>query len=180
MPIEAQVHSTAKRAVLIVGFALVLAGALIGLGKLSADRESGPSAQALPVANAAYIAPVVNLRIADATAESAWSAALASTLTARTEVHVANGRVDVLSDHYAIEVDRLDKWHEGIGQAAHYSQVTGKTACLAIIIDSDLWPLNEATISKLRTIEQTAISTGVKLLILRRLPPVASEEGSPK
>lgn len=173
MPVEAHVHSTAKRAVLIVGFAVVLAGALIGLRKLSADRDSGPSAQTLQTSTAAYIAPVVSLRIADATSESAWSAALASALTGRTEVPVANGRIDVLSDHYAIEVDRLDKWHEGIGQAAHYSQATGKIACLALIIDSDRWPLNETTLSKLRTIEQTALSRGVKLLILRRVAPDA-------
>jgi hydroxypyruvate isomerase len=94
-------------------------------------------------------------------------------LTGKLEVPVANGRIDVLSEDYAIEVDRMEKWHEGIGQAAHYSQATGKIACLALIIDSDRWPLNEATLSKLRTIEKTAVARGVKLLILRRVAPDA-------
>lgn len=175
MPVEAQVHSTAKRAILIIGFALVLAAALVGLRKLSADTPQATThtLASLP-ANAAYIAPVVYLRIAEATHESAWSSALAATLSGRTEVPVPNGRIDVLTEHYAIEVDRLDKWHEGIGQAAHYSQATGKTACLALIIDVNRWPLDETTVSKLRTIEQTALSRGVKLLILRRVEPDAS------
>jgi len=173
VPVEAHIHSTAKRAFLIVGFAVVLASALIGIRKLSADRDSGPATQALPAVTAAYIAPVVSLRIADATSESSWSAALALALTGKLEVPVANGRIDVLSEDYAIEVDRMEKWHEGIGQAAHYSQATGKIACLALIIDSDRWPLNEATLSKLRTIEKTAVARGVKLLILRRVAPDA-------
>ena len=171
MSVEVQVHSTARRAILIVGFAIVLAGALVGLRKLSTDRDVVPLAQSLPAATAAYIAPVVLLRISDATSESAWSEALASALGGRTEVPVANGRIDILSEHYAIEVDRLNKWHEGIGQAAHYSQATGKIACLALIIESDRWPLDEATLSKLRTIEQTALMRGVKLLLLRRIAP---------
>jgi hypothetical protein len=170
--VQTRVHSTTKRAVVIVGFALFFAAALVGVRKLSGTTAQ-PAAPLLGVPAAAYIAPVVSLRLADASAETSWSAALAATLSGRTEVPVPNGRVDVLSDFYAIEVDRLEKWHEGIGQAAHYSSATGKVACLALIIDSDKWPLNEATLAKLRTIEQTALSRGVKLLLLRRVAPDA-------
>ncbi len=50
------------------------------------------------------------------------------------EVPVKFGRVDILTDDYAIEVDRLSKFHEGIGQALHYATETGKKPGLAIFI----------------------------------------------
>lgn len=171
MPVEATVHPTTKRAGAIIGFALLLAVVLVGVRKLAGNAESRTLPSSIPVATAAYIAPVVNLKITDATKEAAWSAALATVLAGKTEVPIANGRIDVLSDAYAIEVDRLDKWHEAIGQASHYGLATGKVACLALIIDSDRWPLNEATIAKLRTVEQTALAKGVKVLFLRRVAP---------
>jgi len=113
------------------------------------------------------------LKVDDAARELNWSAALAAKLNGRVEVAVPNGRIDVLTDIYAIEVERLEKWHEGIGQASHYAISTGKVGCLALIIDSDKWPLNEATLAKLRTVEQTAVSRATKLLILRRIAPEA-------
>jgi hypothetical protein len=53
---------------------------------------------------------------------------------AQTEVPVKYGRVDILSDDYAIEVDRLEKFHEAIGQALHYAKETGKKPAIAIFI----------------------------------------------
>jgi hypothetical protein len=44
-------------------------------------------------------------------------------------------RVDVLTDTQAIELDWLkgNKFHEGIGQALHYGDVTGQQPVLALI-----------------------------------------------
>lgn len=53
---------------------------------------------------------------------------------AKMEVPIKYGRVDLLTDEYAIEVDRLDKFHEAIGQALHYARETGKKPALAIFI----------------------------------------------
>ncbi|MGV8057506.1 MAG: hypothetical protein AB2L12_05670 [Smithellaceae bacterium] len=53
---------------------------------------------------------------------------------AEMEVPVKYGRVDLLSDDYAIEVDRLEKFHEAIGQALHYAKETGKKPAIAIFI----------------------------------------------
>lgn len=175
MPVEAQVHSTAKRAVKIVGFAILFAVLLVGLRRYAIDSQV-PAQTRVAEANtisARYIAPIIQLQIADASKESAWSQALAQVLAGKTEVPVPNGRIDVLSERYAIEVDRLDKWHEGIGQASHYGLAMSKIPCLALIINSDRWPLNEVTLNKLATIEQAALSKGVKLLLLRRLTPDA-------
>lgn len=53
------------------------------------------------------------------------------------EVPVKYGRIDLLSDDYAIEVDRLEKFHEAIGQALHYAKETGKRPAIAIFIIDD-------------------------------------------
>lgn len=175
MAVEAQVHSTAKRAVKIVGFAIAFAVLLIGLRRYATDSQLPAQMRSAEVSSisARYIAPIIQLQITDASKESAWSQALAQVLPGKTEVPVPNGRIDVLSERYAIEVDRLEKWHEGIGQASHYGVAMNKIPCLALIIDSDRWPLNEATLNKLATIEQTALSKGVKLILLRRFAPGA-------
>ncbi len=56
---------------------------------------------------------------------------------AKMEVPVKYGRIDLLSDDYAIEVDRLEKFHEAIGQALHYAKETGKRPAIAIFIIDD-------------------------------------------
>ena len=49
-----------------------------------------------------------------------------------------NTRVDILTDDLAIEVDFANKWYEAVGQACHYSTMTGKRpAILLIVRDSD-------------------------------------------
>ena len=42
-------------------------------------------------------------------------------------------RVDCLTDEYAIEFDFAEKWAEAIGQALHYSLMTGKSAGIVLI-----------------------------------------------
>ena len=53
---------------------------------------------------------------------------------AKMEVPVKYVRVDLVSDDYAIEVDKLEKFHEAIGQALHYAKETGKKPAIAIYI----------------------------------------------
>lgn len=50
------------------------------------------------------------------------------------EVPVKYGRADLVSDDYAIEVDKLDNFHEAIGQALHYAKETGKKPAIAVYI----------------------------------------------
>jgi len=49
-------------------------------------------------------------------------------------------RVDCLTDTHAIEFDYAKKWAEAVGQALHYSRMTGKLPGIVIIIEkaSDL------------------------------------------
>jgi len=55
--------------------------------------------------------------------------------SAEMEVPVKYGRIDLLTFDYAIEVDAIDKFHEGIGQALHYARETGRKPALAIYIN---------------------------------------------
>lgn len=175
MSVEVEVHSTAKRAAYICAFALALSALFIGAKKLTgkADQTQSPAQATVATLSISYalLMPVLVLPVDDASRETHWSASLAQLLSGTTEAPVANGRVDILTDVYAIEVDRLEKWHEGIGQAAHYGSETGKQPCLALIVESDLWPLNTATTEKLRVVEKTALAQGIKLVVLRRAPP---------
>ena len=45
-------------------------------------------------------------------------------------------RVDCLTDKHAIEFDFADKWAESIGQALHYSFMTGKRAKVILILEN--------------------------------------------
>jgi hypothetical protein len=121
-------------------------------------------------AETGFVAPMIGLAIKDPRREAEWSKALAGALKARNEVSVSHGRVDVLSDVYAIEVDWLHKWHEGLGQAVHYGLETGKTPALALIIPTSQWPLDAGEVDKLRIVERAALKAQVKLLLLRQIP----------
>ena len=45
-------------------------------------------------------------------------------------------RVDCLTDTHAIEFDFANKWAESIGQALHYSYMTGKRAKVVLILEN--------------------------------------------
>ena len=53
---------------------------------------------------------------------------------AKMEVPVKHGRIDLLSDEYAIEVDRIENFHEAIGQTLHYAKEAGKKPAIAFFI----------------------------------------------
>jgi hypothetical protein len=183
-----EVHSTAKTAAYALGgfFAVVLVLTAIKQLFLNSPPdpalqssaphkaiqsnafEEAPLATELATRKAVPLVPVIELVVADASLEVNWSEALANLFAGRTEAPVEGGRVDVLTSDYAIEVDRFEKWHEGIGQAAHYGMVTKEIPVVALIISSDQWPLNQATRDKLLLIDETCTKQQVKLILLRR------------
>ena len=65
--------------------------------------------------------------------ESLWRDALAEALHGRVEVRVPEGRIDVLTEEEAIEVDFQHKWKEGLGQCLVYARAAGKRPALALI-----------------------------------------------
>lgn len=175
MPTRVEIHPTAKIALYAVCIGLVVALSLIGAKHFIRFRETIVVAPQPTTANNAFLAPtgdllfpVIELTVADASLESHWAAAFASGLTGRIEVPVESGRVRILTEHYSIAVARLEKWHEAIGQAAHYAIETGKIPVVAIILPSDLWPVSPVTKAKLLLIDETCIHQNIKLVILHR------------
>jgi len=54
----------------------------------------------------------------------------------QTEVRLEDGtRADCITDKYAVEFDFASKWAEGLGQALHYSDLTGKRPAVVLIIE---------------------------------------------
>jgi hypothetical protein len=135
------------------------------------ETTSTQATRSFGIPSGDLLLPVIDLRLPDAGLESHWSAALAMRLSGQTEAAVEGGRVDVLTEHYAIEVDRLEKWHEAIGQAAHYGLKTGRVPVAAIMVPSDLWPISQATNAKLLLIDETCSKQGIKLVLLHRIEP---------
>lgn len=77
----------------------------------------------------------------------------------RMEVPIPYGRVDILTHDFAIEVDELDKFHEGIGQALHYAYATGKHPGLALFVVQSSHPNSD----KLDYIRQLCGQFGIKV-----------------
>lgn len=54
----------------------------------------------------------------------------------QTEVRLDDGtRADCITDKYAVEFDFAGKWAESLGQALHYSDLTGKRPAVVLIIE---------------------------------------------
>jgi hypothetical protein len=174
MPTRVQIHPTAKTAGIAVVCAVAVVLAILGLKRwLREEPAAAPIAPSTNVTAPAYTAapllPLVALKLDNPTLEKDWSGALSVQLNGTAEAPTEAGRVDVLTDRYAIEVDRLDKWHEAIGQAAHYAQTTKRIPVVALIIPSDSWPLSDSTIAKLLLIEETCVARGIRLVLLRQV-----------
>lgn len=80
------------------------------------------------------------------------------------EVPVKYGRVDILTRRYAVEVDRLSKFHEGIGQALHYAKETGKKPGLAIFIIDP----NRKDLRKLNYVKRLCSRYNIKVWYINR------------
>lgn len=99
--------------------------------------------------------------------ESAWRDALAARLDGQSEVRIEGGRIDVLTDEWAIELDWPHKWHEGLGQALHYADATGKQGVVALIsYTQGADQLREKTRRRFELVERQCEKNGIKLIVL--------------
>ena len=100
--------------------------------------------------------------------ESLWRDALATLLRGRTEVRIPEGRVDVLTDEEAIEVDFQHKWKEGLGQCLVYARATGRRPVLALITyGENAGETTRHTEALFAVAEEHCASNGVRLVVLR-------------
>ena len=108
--------------------------------------------------------------------ESAWRDALAAELKGQHEIALEGGRIDVLTDTLAIEIDWPHKWHEGLGQSLHYAQLTGKQGVLALISYSQsLDNLREKSRHRFDMVENVCKSNGIRLIVLFPSKPKSHE-----
>lgn len=85
-------------------------------------------------------------------------------LSAKKEVKCAGGRCDILTDKYAIEIDRASKWHEAVGQAAHYSVALNRKPCVAI------FDFRKLSTEKLQALKAVCAKFGIKIIFIYEAP----------
>ena len=85
-------------------------------------------------------------------------------ISVKTEVKCQGGRCDILTDKYAIEVDKASKWHEAIGQALHYGAVLNRKSAIAIYNDTDL------SDEKMEALKRTTSRRRIEVFILKLQP----------
>ena len=112
------------------------------------------------------LVPIINLPVNVNAPEKDWTDALAREMNGQSEVQVDRGRVDVMTDDYAIEIDFIKKWHEGLGQAIHYGDESTRIGVLALI-DGNIVHEDLKHMKLLKKIERLCIKKGVKLILLR-------------
>ena len=70
--------------------------------------------------------------------ESDWQVAFNNqVLHGKLEVTLSTGRADIVTNQYAIEVDKASKYQVGIAQAKKYAKGSGKAAGLALYLDGE-------------------------------------------
>lgn len=154
---------------IIVCAALGLAFRYLNRSKPASIKvDSGSSLSSFVPFSDSLLVPVIELEISDRTLEKHWTSALAAKISGRAEVTVSYGRVDVLTDTYAIEVDYLHKFKEGIGQALHYGEVKGITPALALIYERTQNETGIDVAEKIEHIESLCSSKGIRLIILKQ------------
>lgn len=118
----------------------------------------------LLLATPALAYDVVWLDVADGATEATWTAALADQLGEADDVvrSVPYGVADVVTDELVIEVDRLPRMHNAIGQAIHYRAATGKQAVIAVIRDGKL------DYERLRYFDELCRKEGIEIWLLRQ------------
>lgn len=122
--------------------------------------------QIIPDMSGNMLVPIVRLHLSMNAPEKDWTDALARKINGQLEVQVDRGRVDVMTDAYAIEIDFLKKWHEGLGQAIHYGDESTRIGVLALIDEKKAHEDLEH-MKLLKKIERLCIKKGVKLILLR-------------
>lgn len=154
---------------LLIAIGIALAVSLVLRLTRGLASEPPPSAAEPSPANsiADSLVPALILCVPDGANEATWTESLVASIGGRREVVIPNGRIDVMTETFAMEVDFMNKWHEGIGQALHYASATGKRAALALVVRHVDWPLTPDRVALLREIDRLTSEQKIRLVILR-------------
>ena len=120
-----------------------------------------------PTTNSVYKWEYKTFDLASGSKEKLWQEALATAVAGKCERKIEAGRIDIETDTEVYEVDRQDKWKEGMGQALAYATETRKKAVLALI-SSAQGPQNMQKRSRERFdwVYDICATNNVRLLIL--------------
>ncbi len=156
-----------------VALAVILVSVILG-GLLRITGKSSPSPEAVDDINlriygvySNVLVPVITLPVKRNSHEKEWTDALANRIKGQSEVQVDRGRVDVMTDSYAIEIDFIKKWHEGLGQAIHYGDESNRIGVLALIDETNAHDQDIQHLELIRKIERLCLGKGIKLILLR-------------
>ncbi|MAL02374.1 MAG: hypothetical protein CMI02_10305 [Oceanospirillaceae bacterium] len=156
-----------------VAVAVILASVILG-GLLRITDKSSPSSDGVDVSNSEIgdvysntFVPVITLPVNRGSNEKEWTDALANKTQGQSEVQVDRGRVDVMTDYYAIEIDFIKKWHEGLGQAIHYGDESNRIGVLALIDETNGHEQDLQHLELIKKIERLCVEKEIKLIILR-------------
>jgi len=69
--------------------------------------------------------------------EHDYSVYIQSLIGGQREYSVPNGRVDLVTDKYAIEIEKASNWKESIGQSLWYALNTNKEPAIILIVESN-------------------------------------------
>lgn len=156
-----------KVAVAVIFASVILGGLLRITGNSSGSTETVAVNNDIGWAYRDVLVPTITLQVKENSHEKEWTSALANTINGKSEVQVDRGRVDVMTDVYAIEIDFLRKWHEGLGQAIHYGDDSSRIGVLALIIEGIDKEKEIQQSDLLKKIERLCLEKGVKLILLR-------------
>lgn len=77
-----------------------------------------------------------SIAVGQSISESDWQVAFNNmVMRGKLEVRLPTGRVDIMTDEYAVEVDRVKNYRDGIKQALQYAAATKRKPCLALYMD---------------------------------------------
>ena len=103
--------------------------------QLGLVNPSALEASTLTFASTSLLLPAIEIPLPPSSNESLFISALSERLNGKSEVSIDGGRVDIVTERYAIEVDFIQKWKEGIGQSQFYSSKTNKLPALFLVHD---------------------------------------------
>lgn len=98
-------------------------------------HSSPMTADLLGYLSNSLLLPTIEIPLSPSAKESQFILALAERIGGKAEVVIDGGKIDIVTDRYAIEVDFLSKWKEGMGQSQFYSSKTNKLPALFLVHD---------------------------------------------
>ena len=94
--------------------------------------------------------------------ENHWQVAFNKKVTkGQLEYPIIGGRVDILNDYYAIEVEKISTWKNGIIKALIYAKATNRQAGLALYIDRD-----DKVFEKFKQAKESCEKKGIRLWLI--------------